>query len=192
MDERARIHRVEEAMRGVDRRNFLPQQERAHAPLDRPLPIGRGQTNSQPSTVARTLTLLRVEPGQHVLDVGAGSGWTTALLGRLVGPGGVVIGVELEPELVSWGRTNVRIYDQAWTSVRQADPACLGWPGTGPYDRILVSAESQDVPKALVEQLCPGGIMVIPVAGTLCSVHRLAAGGVDVAEHGAYRFVPLR
>src|SRR5680860_1841960 len=95
MDEQA----IAEAMRAVDRREFLPKGQRRWSGEDRPLPIGHGQTNSQPRTVVDMLKLLAPEAGMSVLDVGAGSGWTTALLARLVGPAGSVIGVELEPSL---------------------------------------------------------------------------------------------
>src|SRR4051812_15456955 len=98
---------VAEAMREVDRRWFLPRRLRRRADEDRPLPIGLGQTNSQPRTVEAMLRLIDLRPGQRVLDVGAGSGWTTALIADLVGPTGSVIGVELEPELASWAAANV-------------------------------------------------------------------------------------
>ena len=98
---------VDAAMLQVDRRGFLPRHLRRRADEDRPLPIGRGQTNSQPRTVAAMLRLLELAAGQHVLDVGAGSGWTTALIARLIGPHGSVVGVELEPDLAAWGGANV-------------------------------------------------------------------------------------
>lgn len=176
---------------GVDRRDFLLPEQRAHAALDRPLSIGWGQTNSQPSTVANMLALLQVLPTHRVLDVGAGSGWTTVLLGTLVGPGGAVIGVELHPQLAVWGAANVAAYAMGWTSLRRAQPGVLGWPQAAPYDRVLVSAEADELPTALIEQLRPGGIMVIPVGGTLLRVCAREAGR-DITEHGPYRFVPLR
>lgn len=98
---------LDDAFAAVHREDFLRPAERPFAHLDRPLPIGQGQTNSQPSTVRAMLGLLDVRPGQRVLDVGAGSGWTTALLARLVGPGGCVVGTELEPSLAAWGAGNL-------------------------------------------------------------------------------------
>lgn len=127
-----------------------------------------------------------------MLDVGAGSGWTTALLAHLVGPTGLVVGVELEPELVAFGAANLSAAGTGpWASVRQAVPEVLGWPEEAPYDRVLVSAEPRTLPQELVDQLAEGGRMVIPVAGTMLVVAR-GEGDVAVTRHGSYRFVPLR
>jgi protein-L-isoaspartate(D-aspartate) O-methyltransferase len=191
--------RVEQAMRAVPRTGFLPPDLRRRADEDRPLPIGEGQTSSQPRTVAAMLRLLDVHPGQRVLDVGAGSGWTTALLAWLVGPSGSVVGVELAPALAEWGAANLAATGQQWASLRPADPDRLGAPDDGPFDRILVSAEARSMPQPLVDQLAPGGLMVVPVAGVMHRVARAAdhaQGGADegvtTTTHGSYRFVPLR
>ena len=150
--------------------------------------IGHQQTNSQPSTVAAMLRLLEVEPGEHVLDVGSGSGWTAALLSVLVGPTGSVIGVERVPELTRRARDAVAHVSHV--EIRQADPDVLGAPDSAPFARILVSAEAMTLPLELVDQLAPDGVMVIPVDGQMLRVRR-AADGVRVSEHGLYRFVPL-
>jgi protein-L-isoaspartate(D-aspartate) O-methyltransferase len=182
---------VRAAFLAIDRRGFLPAREQRWAGEDRPLPIGHGQTNSQPRTVADMLELLDPQPGDRILDVGAGSGWTTALLGELVGPTGRVVGVELVPELARWGAANVARHDLPWATLRTADPAVLGAPEEGPYDRILVSAGAEVVPAALVDQLVVGGRMVIPVAQEMLVVERRADGGIDLSRHGSYSFVPL-
>lgn len=182
---------VAAAFAAVDRRWFLPVDQLRHAEEDRPLPIGHGQTNSQPRTVADMLELLDVHPGQRVLDVGAGSGWTTALLGHLVGPTGRVIGVELVPELAEWGARNVARCGMAWATLQAAAPDVLGVPDEGPYDRILVSAGADEVPGTLVEQLAVGGVMVAPVAGRMLVLRRRADGDADLHAHGYYAFVPL-
>jgi protein-L-isoaspartate(D-aspartate) O-methyltransferase len=179
------------AFQAVPRTGFLPRSQRRMAGFDGPLSIGHGQTNSQPRTVEAMLRLLDVRPGQKVLDVGSGSGWTTALLAHLTGSSGQVAGVEIEPELVLFGADNLAATGQPWASIRGAVPGVLGLPEDAPYDRILVSAEPRTLPQQLVDQLADGGRMVIPVSGTMLLVTK-DGDRVDVTEHGGYRFVPLR
>ena len=186
---------VAAAMLQVDRRGFLPRRQRPLAGEDRPLPIGRGQTNSQPRTVAAMLRLLELADGQHVLDVGAGSGWTTALIARLIGPEGSVVGVELEPDLAAWGGANVAaaaVASSASARVETARKRVLGWPWEAPYDRILVSATARQLPTDLVEQLAPDGSMVCVVGSKMLRVRHGAGGVPTITEHGYYSFVPLR
>jgi protein-L-isoaspartate(D-aspartate) O-methyltransferase len=182
---------VDQAFEAVPREGFLPRGSRSRAGHDGPILIGHGQTNSQPRTVADMLRLLDVHPGHRVLDVGSGSGWTTALLAHLAGSGGTVLGVELEPDLARWGAENVAALRMPWASVREARPGVLGAPDRAPWDRILVSAEAETLPQALVEQLADPGRLVIPVAGTMTLVVR-GEGGLTTSHHGRYRFVPLR
>lgn len=188
---------VERAMTLIPRTVFLPPDQRRHAQRDSPCPIGHGQTNSQPRTVADMLRLLEVKPGHRVLDVGSGSGWTTALLAELTGRDGQVVGVERVPELVDVSRAALSTFTMPWVEIRLARPGVLGVPGSAPYDRILVSAQAQTLPQALVDQLGADGVMVIPVAGEMLRVHRppgRTSGqrpGVQISAHGRYRFVPL-
>lgn len=183
---------LDEAFAIAAREGFLPEDQRRHAGLDHPLPIGGGQTNSQPSTVRRMLELLDVRDGQRVLDVGSGSGWTTALLGALVGPQGRVVGVELDPDLARWGAANLERLGMGWTSIEPAEDGVLGRPDLAPFQRILVSAGARTLPDPLVDQLGAGGVMVIPVGGRMLVVRRREDGGTDVERHGSYSFVPLR
>ena len=183
---------VDEAFRAIGRTGFLPAGLRGRARFDGPLDIGHGQTNSQPRTVRDMLLLLQVLPGQRVLDVGSGSGWTTALLAHLTGPGGEVIGVELEPDLVEFGAANLTRTGQPWARIVAAEPGVLGIPEQAPYDRVLVSAAARRLPTELVEQLAPEGRMVIPVAGWMVLAVTDARGRVETSRHGSYRFVPLR
>jgi protein-L-isoaspartate(D-aspartate) O-methyltransferase len=200
---------VAAALHTVPRAAFLPPEQQCWAHLDQPLPIGAGATNSQPTTVRTMLELLDPRPGQRVLDVGAGSGWTTALLAQLVGPDGWVLGLELNPDLAAWGAANLAAYQQSLAAkpgpgagasdrgagpatLERADPAVLGRPSAAPYDRILVSAMATRLPEALVVQLAPDGILVCPVAGRMATVRRVPGrADPDVSWHGHYRFVPL-
>jgi protein-L-isoaspartate(D-aspartate) O-methyltransferase len=186
---------VGSALRLAPREHFLPEDQRGLAGADRPLPIGQGQTSSQPRTVVDMLLLLGPRPGMRVLDVGAGSGWTTALLAYLVGPTGSVLGLELEPDLAAWGAQNVRAADVPWARLEQADPTVLGRPSEAPFDRVLVSAAPRRLPPGLVDQLAVGGVMVIPVDGRMLRVTRTSdRPGAEprVERLGSYRFVPLR
>lgn len=184
--------RVAAAMAATPRENHLTPEQRAYAARDVALPLFGGQTNSQPSTVANMLELLEVPEGARVLDVGAGSGWSTAILAQLVGPDGFVLGVELVPELAAWGAQNLAGHGRDWARLEEARPGVLGAPEEGPYDRILVSAMADRLPEELVDQLVPGGVLVIPVAGRMWRVTRPVDGGSPHIEKiGHYAFVPL-
>ena len=181
---------VQAALRAVPRAGFLPRAARRRASYDGPVGIGHGQTNSQPRTVEAMLRLLEVRPGCRVLDVGSGSGWTTALLGHLTGPHGSVLGLEIVPELVAFGAAGLVGTGFGWATIQQADPDVLGCPGQAPFDRILVSAAAETLPEELVGQLADGGRLVVPVAGTMLLVVR-SGDRRSLTEHGSYRFVPL-
>lgn len=183
--------RVALAMRSVLRRDYLPPEVRDHADEDAPVRIGHGSTNSQPRTVAAMLRLLDPRPGQHVLDLGSGSGWTTALLSWLTGPDGSVLGLELEPALVEMARSHLAAKHVPRVRVDVADPGQLGRAAEAPYDAILVSAEARELPPPLLDQLADPGRMVIPVGGVMLLVVR-RDGEDRVSRHGHYRFVPLR
>jgi protein-L-isoaspartate(D-aspartate) O-methyltransferase len=182
--------RLDEAFEATPRAGFLPRAERRFAEVDRALPIGWGQTNSQPTTVRNMLALLDVRPGDRVLDIGSGSGWTTALLAHLVGSEGAVVGVEIVPELVERGRANLARSDRPNASIRAALEHVLGLPEEAPFDRILVSAGAETMPEQLTDQLAEDGVLVVPVAGVMHEVRR-NADGVQDRTHGHYSFVPL-
>jgi protein-L-isoaspartate(D-aspartate) O-methyltransferase len=181
---------VDAAFEAAPRAEFLPRRLRGRASYDGPLDIGQGQTSSQPRTVEAMLRLLQVRPGDRVLDVGSGSGWTTALLAHLTGPTGDVTGVELKPDLVAFGSANLARRGLPWARIVPAEPGVLGRPDLAPYDRILVSADAPRLPDELLGQLGAGGRMVLPVNGTMLLVEQGEDGPV-VTRHGSYRFVPL-
>lgn len=199
------MDRLDQAFAAVPREWFLPENLRSSAHLDRPLPIGHGQTNSQPHTVHDMLGLLDVRPGQRVLDVGAGSGWTTALLAWLTSPGGLVVGTESVPSLREWGASNLAqsaLLNEASSGpasharIEAAHPTKLGFPAHAPYDRILVSANARAIPDQLLDQLSGTGILVMPVRGRMLrvtrgAVARGARASVRIEEFGRYLFVPL-
>ena len=193
--------RIAEAFARVSREPFLPMAERRNASDNVPLPIGQGQTNSQPSTVADMLRLLDPQPGDVVLDLGSGSGWTSMLLAVLVGPTGRVIGVERHHELVESSRAAIEAVTAefadretlAEVAIHEAVPGALGLPAGAPFDRILASAGADSLPDELVDQLAVGATMVIPVAGEMLRVVRGGTGAdeLTITRHGWYRFVPL-
>ena len=183
---------LDDAFAAVPRADFLPHGQRAYAHQDRPLAIGFGATNSQPWTVRYMLRLLDARPGDRVLDVGSGSGWTAALLGWLVGEAGEVVGVDIVPELVAMAREHLA-GRFGWVRFELARRGKLGWPDGAPWDRILVSAAGSAVPEALVEQLAAGGRMVVPVEHDMWVVDKDAAGAVTRRTTGdRFSFVPLR
>jgi protein-L-isoaspartate(D-aspartate) O-methyltransferase len=182
--------RIEEAFLSVPRENFLPAEIVGEGTWDVPLPIGFDQTNSQPTTVRLMLGWLQAEEGQKVLDLGSGSGWTTALLARIVGPEGRVVAVERIPELVKFGHENCKSIGIDNAEFHEAGRR-LGWSPEAPYDRILVSAAAAKLPEELIEQLAPEGRMVIPVRRSVIVVQKDSSGKTDMREFPGFAFVPL-
>ena len=181
------------AFRSVDRADFLPEPLRSGASRDIPLPIGFSQTNSQPSTVSFMLELLQPKEGSTVLDVGSGSGWTTALLAVAVSPSGHVTAIERIPELLVMGRENVEKYgfiSSGRVKMLLGD-GWKGFPPDGPYDRILVSAMATRIPVHLVEQLKTGGIMVVPVYNDICRIVKNPDSSCERENFSGFVFVPL-
>lgn len=181
---------VEKAFRQTDRAGFVPTQYQADAGVDAPLPIGFGQTISQPTTVRLMLEWLEVEPGNKILDIGSGSGWTTALLSRLTGPKGRVYAVERIPELVEFGRDNCQRAGIKNARFFLAGER-YGLPKFAPYERILVSAAAGGFPDELTDQLAPGGKLVIPVKNDILEVEKAADGTLETNVHPGFVFVPL-
>jgi protein-L-isoaspartate(D-aspartate) O-methyltransferase len=179
-----------QAFQSCDRKLFVPAELQPFAYADHPLPIGEGQTISQPSTVAIMLELLQPQKDHHVLDIGSGSGWTTALLAYAVGDHGFVEGIERIPSLVEYARRSLKNAHIANASIELAHQRVLGHPDKT-YDRILVSASAQKMPKRLFKQLKPGGIMVVPVQNSLWRISKQFDGRIDLYEINGFSFVPL-
>jgi protein-L-isoaspartate(D-aspartate) O-methyltransferase len=181
---------IDEAFEKTPRELFLPENMRPYTHEDRPIPIGYGQTNSQPSTVRKMLEWLDVGPDEKALDIGSGSGWTTALLSHLIGPKGRVLAVEIVPELVKIGRMNCKAADISNAEFFQADKA-LGFPAEAPFDRILVSASAKKLPDELVDQLAVGGRMVIPVGNDILEITKRVDEAIEIKTRTGFLFVPL-
>jgi protein-L-isoaspartate(D-aspartate) O-methyltransferase len=180
-----------EALLNVDRRDFVQPEHQDLAYEDSPLSIGEGATISQPTTVAFMLELLQPQPGHKILDVGSGSGWTTALLAEIVSEKGRVIGLELIPELVEFGRTNLNKYSYSNAEIWQAGKK-IGAQDSAPFDRILVSAAAVSVPDQLIQQLKPGGIMVLPVQNSVVKVEKISDTQSQMYDFPGFAFVPLK
>jgi protein-L-isoaspartate(D-aspartate) O-methyltransferase len=184
--------RVMSAMAEVPRHVFVPDAQRAAAYLNHALPIGRGQTISQPFIVALMSDLLRVGPEDSVLEVGTGSGYQSAVLARLVKQ---VHSVETIPELAAEARGRLARLGCANVDVHTGNGA-QGLPALAPFDGIMVTAAAREIPQCLVDQLKPSRHMVLPVGPphetqALEVVHKDAQGRVEVHPVIAVAFVPL-
>lgn len=185
-----RTPEIIQSFQAIDRADFVLEKYRSMAYEDIPLPIGEGQTISQPTTVAFMLELLQPKKGEKVLDIGSGSGWTTALLAEIVGRKGRVYGVEIIPQLVAFGKKNIKKYVFPQASILQAKDM-LGYNEEAPYDKILISAASQEVPQEIIDQLVVGGRIVLPVANSLWRIDKEKDGKIIKKEYPGFLFVPL-
>ena len=184
---------VAAAMRSVQRHLFVPQAERDRAYVDAPVPIGHGQTISQPYIVALMTELVRPQPSDRVLEVGTGSGYQAAVLSRLVAH---VYTIELEQTLGRRAEEVLREQKYDNVTVRIGD-GYGGWPEHAPFDIIIVTAAPEHIPQPLIEQLQPGGRLIVPV-GPRFTVQQLqliekdAAGEITTRNVSPVMFVPLR
>lgn len=181
---------LESAFRKIDRADFVHEDYKVEAYEDYPLPIGFGQTISQPTTVAFMLELLDLKKGEKVLDVGSGSGWTTALMAEMIKPEGKVWGIEIISELVELGRKNLAKYDLPNAKIVEAGKV-LGLSEHAPYDKILVSASAEDLPPEFLRQFKVGGVVVVPIQNTIYKIEKLANGKTKETAFPGFVFVPL-
>jgi protein-L-isoaspartate(D-aspartate) O-methyltransferase len=185
-----RDSRVLAAMRRVPRHRFAPESLRAEAYADYPLPIGEGQTISQPYIVARMTELLLLEGRERVLEIGTGSGYQTAVLAELATE---VYTIEYLPALAARATRTLNALGYARVRVRTGD-GTLGWPEAAPFDRIVVTAAGPGIPPPLVDQLVEGGRLVIPVGSATAQVLQVVdrrGGGVHVTTDCDCVFVKL-
>ncbi|KAH7681538.1 Protein-L-isoaspartate(D-aspartate) O-methyltransferase protein [Dioscorea alata] len=191
--------KVAEVMETIDRGLFVPEGNPAY--VDSPMPIGYNATISAPHMHASCLELLEehLQPGMRALDVGSGTGYLTACFAMMVGPQGRAIGIEHIPELVAFSIDNINksaaapLLKGGSLSVHAADGR-LGWPELAPYDAIHVGAAASEIPPALLEQLKPGGRMVIPVGNIfqdLKVVDKNLDGSINIRNEASVRYVPL-
>lgn len=178
----------------IKRADFIPEDMRNLAELNEALPIGYNQTISQPLTVAFMLEQLQPESGNNILDIGSGSGWTTALLAQIVGPKGKITAIEIVPELKEFGQKNVAKYN--FIKKERAKFICAdgskGYKKEAPFDRILASAAVQGkVPRAWKEQLKIGGRIVTPVGSSIWVITKKSKKEFKEIEHPGFVFVPL-
>ncbi len=178
---------IRRAMEKVPRNLFVPS---PYAFIDRAIPIGSGQTTSQPSVIARMLYLLDVEPHHRVLEIGTGSGYQTALLCELARE---VYSVDIHEDLVREAAARLKLLGYDNCHLKRGN-GCYGWEEYAPFDRIIVSARAEEIPPALLDQLAEGGIMVIPIGGPelqFLTRVRKTKGGIEKEVDIPVLFVPL-
>ena len=179
------------AMRKVPRERFVPEHLRGEAYADSPLPIGAGQTISQPYIVAFMIEALALRGGEKVLEIGAGSGYAAAVLAEIAAE---VYTIELVPELAATAERTLVELGYRNVHVRAGD-GYRGWPERAPFEKIIVTAAPEEVPPALVEQLAVGGTMVVPVGPKdgyqVLRIVTRTPTGVSTERGFGVRFVPM-
>ncbi len=177
------------AFKKIDRKDFLPPQQKKHAYLNQALGIGFNQTISQPLVVAFMLELLDLKKNQKVLDIGTGSAYTTALIAEVLGSPQGITGLERIPQLVKQGNENLQKYFPTPTSIILLAQKDLGFPEQT-FDRILVSAAAEEMPPKLTNQLREGGKLVIPIRNSIFLVEK-TKNQTSEKEYFGFSFVPL-
>lgn len=178
----------------IDRKDFVVEESKSFAYDDSALSIGYGQTISQPTTVAFMMEQLKPEPGDKILDIGYGSGWTTAILTTIVGEEGKVFAIEMIPKLAQFGKNNIKKYKFENITYIEGDGS-KGLPIEAPFDRILCSAAASSLPPAFKEQLKISGRLVIPVGrGTqaIYVIERIGEKAYKKKRYPGFIFVELR
>lgn len=182
-----------EAFRKIKRIDFLPEKLKDLAELNEALPIGFSQTISQPLVVAFMFEHLQPKAGEKILDVGSGSGWTTALLTEIVGKNGKIIALEIISELMELGKKNVSKYN--FIEKKIVEFVCAdgskGYEKEAPYDKILASASASHLPDAWKKQLKIGGKIVTPIGNSIWVFTKIKENEFKEVEYSGFSFVPL-
>jgi protein-L-isoaspartate(D-aspartate) O-methyltransferase len=167
----------------------LDEDYKPEAYEDYAIPIGFGQSTTQPTTVAFMLELLDAQEGERVLNIGAGTGYTTALLGHMVGSEGLVYGVEAIPELVKKAQKNIEKYNLGQIHIVPVTEKNMLFD-LPPFNRILVNADTKDIPEELIAMLEQDGVMVLPVEGTIFKLVKTDLGITEVSRYEGFSFAP--
>lgn len=182
-----------EAFYAIDRSDFVSPESVDDAYKNIPLPIGHGQTISQPYTVAYTLELLQPKPNDNILDIGYGSGWQTSLLAHLVGQDGHVTALEVISELQTRGEENIAKYNFLSRGIVECH--CLngagGYEQNAPFDKIVGAAAAREMPKAWMRQTKTNGRIVAPVGSSIILLNKKSDEEWEKEEHPGFVFVPL-
>ncbi len=185
--------RIIAAFQKIDRADFVPKEARQDVYINAPLSIGWGQTISQPLTVAFMIELLEPKEGEKILDIGAGSGWQTAILAQIVGQKGKVFAMEIIPQLAEFGRQNVAKYN--FISEGRAEFICAdaknGFSQQAPFDKIIAAASAQKIPEAWKKQLKTGGRIVTPIRTSIWLFIKKSEDKFQEFEYPGFAFVPL-
>ena len=183
------------AFEEVPREIFIRNGFEEEAYGDYPLPIGSGQTISQPTTVMIMTQALELKEGQKVLEIGAGSGWQAAIIGKIVGKKGKVITTEIIPELAEFAKNNIKKAKINNVKVINYDGS-QGYKKEAPYDRCIITAACPEIPPLIIEQLKEDGILVAPVGslafGQNMTKLRKTSSGIETELLGSFVFVPLK
>ncbi|MEK7624493.1 MAG: protein-L-isoaspartate O-methyltransferase [Patescibacteria group bacterium] len=182
-----------DAFEKIDRIDFVPENLKNEAYLNQPLPIGFGQTISQPLTVAFMLELLEPKPDEKILEVGAGSGWASALLAQIVGENGNICAIERIPELCEFGKQNIAKYRFIEKGIVDfvCGDASRGYSKKAPFDKIIAAAAGKDIPLAWKEELKIGGRLIMPVGGNIVVLDKINQNEFEKKEFFGFSFVPL-
>lgn len=182
-----------QAVKFVDRADFVPEELKKYAFLNEALPIGYGQTISQPLVVAFMLELLKLKKGEKVLEIGAGSGYKTALIASIIGENGIVYSVERVSGLYNFAKNNISKYNFLEKGIIKLilGDGSKGYMEEAPYDKIIAGASAHEIPEAWLAQLKINGCLVAPVKNSILEVYKISKNKFRKKEYFGFSFVPL-